>query len=175
MRRLSTIVALVFAFATLAHAQVSPILAKAEVHPVFAAEGAAGSACTANCTAIQASWTAADFAGVPACSSTVTLNCVSGYTLVITPPTGSGASTETVPACTPATQTAANCIAAAATSYKWSPGGALYYGTWTLSLTTTEVGATSTSITQSTAATYSMAYNLPSLNPPTGVTATPVQ
>jgi hypothetical protein len=53
------------------------------------------------------------------CSATVTTYCVSGYTETLTPPVG---------------VTGTNVLAVTTTSYSWSPGGALYCGTWTVSV-----------------------------------------
>lgn len=61
-------------------------------------------------------------------SSTLTLN---GYTATITPPTGV-TGTITVGQCSSTVTT--NCIAAAATTFVWKPGGVIYCGTWTISV-----------------------------------------
>lgn len=72
---------------------------------------------------ITTSWTApvgwtGSGASAP-CSSTVTNFCVSGYTETITPPAG---------------VTGTAIVTMTATSYAWSPGGALYCGTYNVSI-----------------------------------------
>lgn len=65
------------------------------------------------------SWTGAG-SSVP-CSVTVTTYCVSSYTETLTPPPGvTGSNVVTV--------------AATATTNDWTPGGALYCGTWGISV-----------------------------------------
>ena len=76
----------------------------------------------------------------PACSATVSTFCIAGYTGTITSPAGN---TVNIPMCS--STVTANCIAAgqAISSYVYSPGGALYYGTWNLTLQVVAWGATS--------------------------------
>lgn len=114
------------------------------------------SACTANCTGILISWPATT-QPVPACSSTVTAGCFSGYQIVLTPPPNTG---------NPVTLTPATTGGPAATSYLWQPGGQLYNGNWTITIQAIGVGATDGAVMTTT-----MSYSVSCVTPaPSAVT-----
>jgi hypothetical protein len=104
-------------------------------------------------SAVAFTWTNTD-TNIAACSSTVTTNCFSGFTLTDT-------TTNTVLA-TPSV------LGATATSYTWTPAGGLFVGTHTFSLVANAIGATTTTQIVSTPATTSVTNALTSINPPTG-------
>jgi len=159
LRILAILAVALFALPAFTHA--APALT-----PTLVGEGqAGGTACTSGCTGMSLSWTEPPLpTGVVACSSTVTTNCWKGYQATITPPSGSGGAVTTINDST---------LTNALTTYTWRPGGALYYGTWTVSLVATGVGSVSNSLP----ATATVVYNAPpaTLASPTNVTATPVQ
>jgi hypothetical protein len=88
--------------------------------------------------AIQAAWIPPS--GAVQCSSTVTTSCLEGYTENLVPPAGQTVSVyvnlQTTPECDPSASPAVtqNCMASGGTGYTWAPGGALFCGSWTVSL-----------------------------------------
>jgi hypothetical protein len=127
---------------------------------------AGSSSCTSACTGIAVTWSAYT-PTIPTCSSTVTANCFVGFQLTLTPPTGSGGAAAVVG---PATLTPT------LTTYTWRPGGALFYGTWGLSIVAVEQGSSATDLSYSpTPDTFQLAYPLPSLAAPTGLSGSIVQ
>lgn len=121
----------------------------------------AAAPCTAGCTGVALAWSYAGTPNVPPCSATVTLNCFSGFTVVITPPSGS-----------PVTLTPAT-LGPTLTAYTWESGAPLLFGSYGISMTATGVGASATTALTSPAVTATAVYALTQLNPVTGVTGTP--
>jgi hypothetical protein len=152
-------------------------LAAPHAHAASAAmQGSTTTPCTQGCTAIQTNWVAPSPQPLPLCTATLTTNCFLGYQEVLTPPAGSGGAVTTIAPCTPAQQAAPpnTCIPASVTTYTWAPGGPLFYGSWGIALYSASAGATAGVVSLSTTAdSITLAYALPSLNPPTGLTATP--
>jgi len=74
----------------------------------------------------QVSWTPPAATGFVACSSTVAVSCLQGYTEVVTPPFGSAI---TFPPCS-ATVTG-NCLGTTSTIFTYRPASGLYCGSWT--------------------------------------------
>ena len=162
IRKLTLAMALVFMFTVCG----STPQAKAQTHQKVNSQlvGAAGTACTQDCTGLSFSWSYTADPALAVCSTTVTTNCFQGFTAVITSPSGTSV---TVPATT---------IGPTSLTYIWRPGGVLNYGTWSVSLTATAVGATTTTLAQSSPPVIAtISYPLTTLNSPTGLSGTPVQ
>lgn len=93
---------------------------------------------TGPATQIVSTWTLAAYpAGTVNCSATVQSNCALGYTLTITPPTGTAI---VIPPCTQTVTT--GCISATTTTYTYQGSSTgLPYGTYTGSLVTNALGS----------------------------------
>ena len=86
---------------------------------------ATGTATKITVNGFAAAWST----GTPNCSSTVTTNCQAGYTLTITPPTGTAIVQQ---------------IPAGATTYTYTSPTALSYGAYSLSMVTKGSDSTGT-------------------------------
>ncbi len=75
---------------------------------------------------------------------------ISGYTATITPPSGAKIA---IPACAAATST--NCIkpGQATSTFTWTPGGPLSYGSWSVSIQTNATNSAGTALTAAASAT----------------------
>jgi len=105
-------------------------------------------------TTVTVNWGASAYspANTPLCNgTTVTANCQQGYTVVITPPSGTAI---TIPACTLAqlaiSPLPTTCVGPAATSYTWVSPTALNYGTYTASVTGNGLASVATGGTTAT-------------------------
>jgi hypothetical protein len=131
--------------------------------------------CTQACTSLTVNWGAPVNAGVLNCTTQLTTDCFLGFQMVFTPPPATGGTPTTIPACGPgiASSSAAPCLGPTALSETWIPGGALIYGNWGVSIISVTAGPTAGSTVLSVPVTTTIAYNLTTVNPPTGLTATP--
>jgi hypothetical protein len=118
---------------------------------------------------IKSTWTQPN-STYPSCSATVTSSCLTGYSLILTPPTGTGTA-NAIPPCTPTV--ASNCIGNVLT-YTWGPGGYLYAGTWNVSLAAVYLDPTGTLVSSSAVTTTTVVPSPFVPSPAGGVSATPV-
>lgn len=136
------------------------------IHAVLISGQAGGTTtpCTVGCTGLQVTWTAPSNPGVINCQGTASTNCIQGQSLVISylDILLGQVNLATVP------------LNTTATSYTWNSGSVLKYGSYNVSITALGVGGTTTTQISSAAAAGTLSYSLTTLNPPTGLSATPI-
>jgi hypothetical protein len=112
---------------------------------------------------INSTWSAPNTT-YPVCSATVKTYCLSSYTLNNIDPYGNP-SIITVPN--------GGIPAGGAVSYSWTPGGYLYCGAWTVSVTANYLDGTGSGVTSSTVSTTVQVSCPLTPSPVTGLSAAP--